>query len=162
MDGTRADAAAGRLRATLDAGDGSPWLDLASTPVAAGQARAWTRAMLAAWNLGHLADDAELVVSELVTNAVRASSAAGSKDPVRVCVTAIGTRLLIQVRDSCPVFPVRKRSDITDEDGRGLMIVDHVAAEVGCHRTPGMPGKVVWCLIAEDAAPGTWMDGWPH
>lgn len=133
-----------------DTGTGSPWLDLVPEAPSASRARAWTRAVLAAWGLGHFAGDAELVVSELVTNAVQASSSAGVLDPVRVCLTTIGTQLLVQVRDGCPAFPVRGYAGVSAEAGRGLMIVGHIAAEIGCHRTPGMPGKVVWCLIAGD------------
>ncbi|WP_300609405.1 ATP-binding protein [Trebonia sp.] len=120
----------------------------------AGLARAWARAVLAAWDLGHLAGDAELAVSELVTNAVQASSSADSPDPVRLCLTSIGTQLLVQVRDGCPAFPVHTHSGVTDEAGRGLLIIDHVAIQAGCYRTPRMPGKVVWCLIAGDPVPG--------
>ncbi len=49
------------------------YLELAAAPGAVPRARRHTRHMLAAWKLGHLADDAELVVSELLTNAVRAT-----------------------------------------------------------------------------------------
>jgi len=132
--------------------DGPPWLDLAISAQSPGRARAWARAVLAAWGLGHLTDDAELAVSELVTNAVQASSRAGVREPVRVCLASIGAQLLIQVRDGCLAFPVLRHPNLTDEAGRGLMIVDLIAAEAGCHRTPGKPGKVVWCLITGDRA----------
>jgi anti-sigma regulatory factor (Ser/Thr protein kinase) len=112
----------------------------------------WTRAMLAALEFRHLIDEAELVVSELVTNAVQASCSAGIERPVRVCLTPLGRRLLIRVRDGCPAFPVRKSPDDADEAGRGMLIVGQLSAEVGCYPTPGTPGKFVWCLVAGDSA----------
>jgi anti-sigma regulatory factor (Ser/Thr protein kinase) len=160
MNGTRVHVAPVHARGAAGAGDGPPWVDLAATSAAAGRARAWTRAVLAEWNLRRLAEDAELVVSELVTNAVQAGSQAGTSDPVRVCMAAIGTQLLIQVRDSCPGFPVRRNSGAGDEAGRGLMIVDQVAAEVGWYRVPASRGKVVWCLLTVDPAPGKQMGAW--
>jgi len=147
-------SAAPASEVAVDTGGGPPWLDLVPETASPGRARAWTRAVLVASDLRHLAGDAELVVSELVANAVQASSSAGALDPVRVCLTPVGTQLLVQVRDACPAFPVRRHPGVTDEAGRGLMIVEHIAAEIGCHPTPGMPGKVVWCLIAGDPAHG--------
>jgi anti-sigma regulatory factor (Ser/Thr protein kinase) len=153
MTGIRVSAAAASW-AAVDTGAGPPWLDLVPETASPGRARAWTRAVLAAPDLSHFAGDAELVVSELVANAVQASPSAGVSDPVRVCLTTIGTQLLVQVRDGCPAFPVRRHPGVTGEAGRGLMIVEHIAAEIGCHPTPGSPGKVVWCLIAGDPARG--------
>jgi anti-sigma regulatory factor (Ser/Thr protein kinase) len=141
-------SAAPASRVAIDTGAGPPWLDLAPETASPGRARAWTRAVLAAPDLRHFAEDAELVVSELVANAVQASSSAGVADPVRVCLTTIGTQLLVRVQDGCPAFPVRRHPCATREAGRGLMIVEHIATEIGCHPTPGTPGKVVWCLIA--------------
>jgi anti-sigma regulatory factor (Ser/Thr protein kinase) len=152
MTGPRVHDAPGHPRTAADTWDAPPWLDLPPAAASPGQARAWTRAVLAAWGLGHLTEDAELAVSELVTNAVQASARAGVREPVRVCLASIGTQLLIQVRDGCLAFPVLTHPSLTDEAGRGLMIVDQVAAQAGCHRTPGKPGKVVWCLISGSPA----------
>jgi anti-sigma regulatory factor (Ser/Thr protein kinase) len=152
MTGTRPDTAPTWPRTAGDVWDGPPWLDLVPAAASAGRARMWTRAVLAALELGQLADEAELITSELVTNAMRASSSAGINEPVRICLAAIGAHLLIQVRDSCPASPVRRSADPADEAGRGMTIVGELSAEVGCHPTPAGPGKVVWCLVTGDSS----------
>jgi hypothetical protein len=56
------------------------YLEFAAVPAALPYVRRHTRQTLATWQLGHLADDVELVVSELVTNAVRATQEAGPRE----------------------------------------------------------------------------------
>jgi len=147
MTSTRFGTSSAGPRTPGDVSGGPPWLDLQPDAATPRRAREWTRTLLAAWDLSHLADDAELAVSELVTNAVQASSAAGVREPVRVCVATIGTHLLVQVRDYCPAFPVHRSPDDTEEAGRGMMIVGQISTEVGWYPTPSAPGKVVWCLV---------------
>lgn len=83
--------------------------------------------MLAAWNFGHFAETAELVVSEMVTNAVEASTVHGSPLYVggRMLVVWVrlisdGFRFIIEVVDQAPGVPVKGKAAPDDECGRGL------------------------------------------
>jgi hypothetical protein len=80
---------------------------LAALPTTPGHARALVRAALFAWNMSNLTETAELVVTELVTNAVRASERSG-RSP------------------SCQAggFPVLREASADSECGRGLALVD--------------------------------------
>lgn len=137
---------------------------LGALPTAPGCARAYVRSTLVAWNFGHLADMAELVVSEMVTNAVVASTAHSSSLYVsgRVPVTWVrlfsdSFRLVIEVWDQAPGVPVEGKAAPDDESGRGLPLVDALTdGRWGwLPGPPGLPAKCVWAeLIAEDAAPG--------
>ena len=128
-------------------------LQLAALPSAAPWARCMTQQLLAEWQLGTLSDAALLVVSELVTNAVKAS---GNLDcpglrPVSwqmlaLTVQLTDARLRLEVWDPNPVPPVLQRPDLTSEGGRGLLIVECLADKWGHHTAAG--GKVVWCEIA--------------
>ena len=137
-------------------------LELAVTPAAVRVARHWIAGRLACASppVGpDLIDTAVLVVSELVTNAVRAVGgdpgypAAGPAGPGRVAVgVAAGARLVrIEVHDSAraPLPPSRHGAD-TDETGRGLTVVEAVSLCWGWE--PGPLGKVVWCELAVAAA----------
>ena len=120
---------------------------LTATPCA----RLHARAVLTEWGLRGLAERAELVVSELVTNAVRAStgpdgrprySAAGL--PVVVLrLSADGIRVLIEVWDESPSTPVAEQADSDDESGRGLMLIEEVSDRWTWATVPGWSGKVV-------------------
>jgi anti-sigma regulatory factor (Ser/Thr protein kinase) len=127
---------------------------LAALPTAPGCARADVRAVLAAWNMASLTDTAELVVTELVTNAVRASVQLGSSLPhlggrtpvVRIRLLTDGTQLRVEVWDQANGFPVLRQVPGYAESGRGLTLVD--AMTEGCWGwlpgPHGQPGKCVW------------------
>jgi anti-sigma regulatory factor (Ser/Thr protein kinase) len=124
-----------------------PWplaatLDLGNLPSAVPCARHYTAYILTEWShLAHLADDARLIVSELVTNAVR-----HSRGPVTVRLRADSTSLLIDVWDSLPTPPEPGTLAADDGGGRGLGIVAALSRHWG-HRLEGC-GKTVWALIA--------------
>jgi anti-sigma regulatory factor (Ser/Thr protein kinase) len=105
----------------------------------------WCRA----WRVGHLADSVELLVSELVTNAI--VHGAGT---VRVVADFDGTRLRVEVHDQDPAAPeahVTHASQL-DEHGRGLQLIAMIADSWGTKRTP--EGKAVWIeLTAAGVAP---------
>ena len=84
--------------------------------------------------------DAELVVSELVTNAILH---AGTDIVVRLRIEPPTVR--IEVEDLSQVTPVRPIASAQSMTGRGLALVEGLAAELGVDRTPG--GKVVWCVL---------------
>jgi anti-sigma regulatory factor (Ser/Thr protein kinase) len=133
---------------------------MAALPSAVGQARAYARWVLGGWQLPAMADTAELLVSELVTNAVKATGSvdewtderrlAGKVNPVYLSLSALADALLIEVWDASSVPPLRRVASEDDETGRGLMLVQTLSKEWGCEVLE-TGGKVVWCkcLIAE-------------
>ncbi|MDT0265424.1 SpoIIE family protein phosphatase [Streptomyces sp. DSM 44915] len=88
------------------------------------------------WGLDELVDPAELLVSELVTNAVR-----HARGPVEVRVVR-GSSLLIEVTDPVPDPPHERTATPDDEGGRGLSIVSREARRWGTRSGPA--GKTVW------------------
>jgi anti-sigma regulatory factor (Ser/Thr protein kinase) len=120
---------------------------LTATPCA----RLHARAVLTEWGLCGLADRAELIVSELVTNAVRASTGPDGRPrygeaglPVVVLrLSADDTQVLIEVWDESPSAPVTERADPDDERGRGLMLIEEISDHWRWAIVPGWAGKVV-------------------
>ncbi|WP_372510428.1 ATP-binding protein [Actinomadura madurae] len=91
---------------------------------------------MAGWGLESLTDTAQLLVSELVTNALVHGAGSLGLRMVR------GRTLLCEVRDDGADLPHLRHADATDESGRGLQLVNHLAARWGTHRVEG--GKIVW------------------
>nr|WP_212911825.1 SpoIIE family protein phosphatase [Streptomyces sp. TS71-3] len=100
------------------------------------RAREHARAQLVGWDLEALADTAELLVSELVTNALRYG-----EGEIRLRLLLDRT-LVCEVWDAGLVQPRRRRARDTDEGGRGLQLVQLLSASWGSRRTPR--GKTVW------------------
>ncbi|MEU9731258.1 ATP-binding protein [Streptomyces sp. NPDC048002] len=136
------------------------------------EARQFTRRTLDQWDIGERFDDVCLVVSELVTNALRHglplphrnSSAEGRRGgpcdqdharvseqtpPVRLHLMRWTERLVCAVRDPSHDSPVAQDSDdFSAESGRGLFLVDSFADSWGWHPLAGtLNGKVVWALF---------------
>ena len=109
----------------------------AAAPVSAGKARAFVEEALADAGLDHLSYTATLLVSELVANAILHS---GTR--LEVVVRCGDDRVRIEVHDGSPQLPVRKHYSNMSGTGRGLMLVERMAAGWGSDRTAG--GKVVW------------------
>ncbi|WP_374194822.1 SpoIIE family protein phosphatase [Streptomyces sp. VRA16 Mangrove soil] len=105
-------------------------------PKSVGRARELARAQLIGWDLEVLVDTTELLVSELVTNALRY----GEGD-IRLRLLLDRT-LVCEVWDAGLVQPRRRRARDTDEGGRGLQLVGLLSAAWGSRRTPR--GKTVW------------------
>ncbi len=126
-------------------------IEFAAVPAAAGVARRWVAGQLARTYPAELVDTAMLVVSELVTNAVRASAAAatesGRQDPgrIEVAIADTGDMLRIEVTDAaCGSLPVSSgHADAGAESGRGLQVVSMLSRRWGCR--PAARGKAVWC-----------------
>ncbi|MGP4021835.1 SpoIIE family protein phosphatase [Actinomadura sp. 3N407] len=116
--------------------DVSVWERLEPRPSTVPWIRTQVAGRLADWRLEPLADTVELLVSELVTNAL--VHGAGSMG-LRVIK---GGSLLCEVYDDGADLPRLRNADATDESGRGLQLVSHLAARWGTHRTER--GKVVW------------------
>ncbi|MFJ9806622.1 SpoIIE family protein phosphatase [Streptomyces sp. NPDC101158] len=105
-------------------------------PRSVGRARELARAQLTAWELEPLVDTVELLVSELVTNALRYG-----EGEIRLRLLRDRT-LVCEVWDAGLVQPRRRRAKDTDEGGRGLQLVGLLSAAWGSRRTPR--GKTVW------------------
>ncbi|MFH8365806.1 SpoIIE family protein phosphatase [Streptomyces sp. NPDC018031] len=114
-----------------------------------GRARELAREQLEAWGLGALVDTTELLVSELVTNALRYGevgvppSQQGGEVRLRLL---LDRTLVCEVWDGGLVQPRRRRARDTDEGGRGLQLVGLLSASWGSRRTPH--GKTVWFELA--------------
>ncbi|MEW2403940.1 SpoIIE family protein phosphatase [Streptomyces sp. NPDC046862] len=101
------------------------------------RARAAVREQLHVWGLNTLEDTAEMLVSELVTNAVRHA------DTRRVGLRLVrGDTLLCEVEDDDPMLPTLLSAGPADESGRGMRVVSTLAREWGTSRTS--TGKTVW------------------
>ncbi|MEU0807082.1 SpoIIE family protein phosphatase [Streptomyces sp. NPDC005970] len=113
---------------------------LPSEPKSVGRARELAREQLESWGMDELVDTTELLVSELVTNALRYG-----EGEIRLRLLLDRT-LVCEVWDSGLVQPRRRRARDTDEGGRGLQLVGMLSAGWGSRRTPH--GKTVWFELA--------------
>jgi anti-sigma regulatory factor (Ser/Thr protein kinase) len=111
------------------------WL-LSPQPVTVTRARGLVRQTLAGWNLSALAEVAELLATELITNAIRYSTR-----PIELRLLCTRT-LLCEVRDDDHYLPILREAGGLDENGRGLFLVSRLARRWGVSRTTH--GKVVW------------------
>lgn len=103
---------------------------------APGRARRFARRALTRWGLEELSDSLELLVSEVVTNAVRYAERPVTLRLLRTDV------LRCEVGDDSPQLPRQRRARDTDEGGRGLFLVNRLARRWGATRLSS--GKVVW------------------
>ena len=101
-------------------------------------ARSLIRDPLKRWGLEDLIDSSELLVSELVTNAIRYANG-----EILLRLILEPDSLTCEVHDSSPALPRVLQADKDAENGRGLHVVSLMAARWGVRRTAG--GKVVWC-----------------
>jgi hypothetical protein len=135
------------------------YLELGALPGAVPCARLHTRQVLWDWRLSAIAETVELLVSELVTNSVRASADlardrdagtdAGDMSTVRFWLAADRQRVLIQVWDSSHWKPELQEPGLEAESGRGLLLVEALSSDWGSFVPNGWSGKVVWALVAE-------------
>jgi hypothetical protein len=108
--------------------------------------------------LAGLADTAELVVSEIITNAVRAATPIARQQHetvqlaraqlLRFWLTSDRRSVLIQVWDSDHHRPVRKDAGPDAEAGRGLQLIEALSTQWGCYAPDGQGGKIVWAVCA--------------
>lgn len=129
----------------------------AALPTAPGMARAHARATLACWGLSGHANVIELIVTEMVTNAVAAS--AGLRNGpgllvIRVCMITDGDVLTVEVWDQAPGIPVLRPPAGLAESGRGLAIIDELTGgRWGSQPAVGQPGKCTWAEVPLRDAP---------
>jgi CheY-like chemotaxis protein/anti-sigma regulatory factor (Ser/Thr protein kinase) len=118
-------------------------LALAHHPRSAGRARAWVRSALRDWSLENLAEDALVVVSELVGNAVRHADS-----ECEISVSRGDDSVRIEVADRGAGTPEPQPLDHLAENGRGLMLIGVLSSAWGVEDVPG--GKRVWAEIVPD------------
>lgn len=142
-------------------------LPLAAMPNAPYWARQHTKDMLVKWGAGVLLTNAQLVVTELVTNAVRVSGTLEvtaqqhyAEEPRSVSYDELGDvgtvqlrlsyglrRLLVEVWDKSEEPPARQLPDFESEGGRGLFLVSAFCERWGWYPSE-QGGKVVWAEVA--------------
>jgi anti-sigma regulatory factor (Ser/Thr protein kinase) len=122
-------------------------LEFAPLPTAIPCARLHAVAVLHEWGLRDLADDAALIVSELMTNAADASTALPDRPPVTLRLLASEKSLIIEAWDHSPRDLEPTEPDAGAECGRGLTVVAALSDRWGWERT-GPRRKVVWAEFA--------------
>ncbi|WP_328773825.1 SpoIIE family protein phosphatase [Streptomyces sp. NBC_00286] len=120
---------------TLGAGQVHTW-PLPMDPAAVAGARKVAAEQLDAWGLAELEFATELIVSELVTNAIRYGN-----DPVQLRLIRADA-LICEVSDGSSTAPHLRRARVFDEGGRGLLLVAQVAERWGSRQTS--VGKTIW------------------
>ncbi|MFA3837906.1 SpoIIE family protein phosphatase [Streptomyces aureus] len=125
--------------------------DIPSDPVAVSRVRAGVTRQLETWGLDQLAFTTELIVSELVTNAIRYGA-----QPIRLRLLHDSSNLICEVADDSSTSPHLRRAAATDEGGRGLFLIAQLAGRWGTRYTTH--GKIIWAeqaLHDGAAEPGT-------
>jgi anti-sigma regulatory factor (Ser/Thr protein kinase) len=140
---------------------GSVWtfqsaLVLGALPTATPCARLHARNVAREWGLRELSDTVELVVSELVTNAVSASvdenqrphyTDAHGAAYVRLRLSTDRRAVFVEVWDENVRPPEPSQAGLDDEGGRGLMLVEALAERWGWDLAANGRGKIVWALL---------------
>ncbi len=111
--------------------------DVPSDPAAVSVVRGAVTRRLADWGLDELVFTTELILSELVTNAIRYATG-----PVQVRLLRLERSLICEVSDTSSTLPHLRRAATTDEGGRGLFLVAQLSESWGTRRT--RTGKVIW------------------
>lgn len=107
-------------------------------------ARRAVASQLREWGVISLLDSAELVVSELVTNA-RLHTAG----PIVVALTTTNSGVRIEVTDTeVDALPAARQASVEDANGRGLTIVSALSADWGVNAADSGKGKVVWAELS--------------
>jgi hypothetical protein len=142
-------------------------LELAALPGAVPCARMHTRLVLWEWDQAAQGETAELIVSELMTNALRASmpgalgwpgpAGPGGQQVIGIRLASDRQHVLVEVWDGNPAPPVPGMIHQDGETGRGLLMVQQVSHAWGYYYPDRQPGitppaeravKVVWALVA--------------
>ncbi len=128
-------------------------------------ARLHARHVLWEWGLSDLDESVELVISELVTNAIQASTGLSSEIPgydeenpgvpcIWLWLASDGRQLVVEVGDSSPRTPVHAKTEHDVEGGRGLLLVETVSRQWGYYfpaeedeSQRKIIHKVVWALV---------------
>lgn len=110
-----------------------------------GRARALFREQAVSWALPQeTTDTAELLLSELMTNAYRHAKAPADRQIWARAILSEGNRLRVQVADASTTLPVPRTTSPVEESGRGLALVVMLADAWGAEAREGGVGKTVW------------------
>lgn len=118
------------------------WCRFESTPLAIGAARRFVARTLERWGCGNVVEDAAVVVSELATNAVLHARSA-----FHVSIDVVDEGIRIAVHDDSPIVPTPREYSETSATGRGLRMVDALAARWGT--VPRPDRKTVWAELSD-------------
>lgn len=110
-------------------------------------ARLHARHVLWEWGMASVGESAELLVTELITNAVKASRAMTQVFPVRLWLVSDRAQILILVWDASPQPPVRADVSGEAENGRGLVLVEAISEQWGWYCRDDSGGKFVWAIV---------------
>lgn len=146
------------------------YLELPAASSAPYRGRAHIRDLLGQWGLRRLADPAELLVSELLTNAMQAPAVHswfGTSTPIGLRISSDHRCLAVEVSDADPTPPRPGLPDLDAEDGRGYLLIAGLADQWGSYRVsptgtsstdgrawPAGTGKVVWVLLQPEPRTG--------
>ncbi|MBR7838268.1 ATP-binding protein, partial [Actinospica durhamensis] len=149
---------------TVTTNEASHSIDVGALPSAPSLARRFIRKLMHAWGLAdqtEAVDAAELLISEITTNAVRATGrpeGPTEAEPgetvatIRLRARLTEAGLVVEVWDNSPDQPALGCSADNQESGRGLFLVNALAAEWGCAKETlppqETPGKAVWFRLA--------------
>jgi anti-sigma regulatory factor (Ser/Thr protein kinase) len=131
-------------------------LSIGALPTATPCARLHARNIACEWGLHDLADTIELIVSELVTNAVKASAGQDQRPHytdehglacIHLRLSTDRRAALVEVRDENVTLPAPNQPGPDDESGRGLMLVEALAEQWGWDPAANGRGKIVWALV---------------
>jgi hypothetical protein len=149
----------------LDPSRVAEW-DVPGDPAAVAGIRADVTRRLGAWGLDEMAFTTELVISELVTNAIRYGTG-----PIRLRMLHDRDSLICEVADGSSTSPHLRRAATTDEGGRGLFLVAQFSQRWGTRYTAR--GKVIWTeqslhdpsadadAVTADTLLDQWDEAWP-
>jgi serine phosphatase RsbU (regulator of sigma subunit) len=124
--------------------------DLPAEPALVAEARARAARQVTEWGYEEIAFTTELLVGELVTNAI-----VHAQPPIQLRMI-LDTTLSCEVSDTSSTAPHHRRAGRYDEDGRGLLLVAQLADRWGTRQT--RTGKTIW---AQQALPGQVTSGHP-
>lgn len=127
---------------------------LSPAPGEARTARHFVRELLSCWGLGYLSDDAEMIIAELVGNAVRHGirtappvvSRGATPPALRLCILRRIGEVMLAVTDPSNEAPVPQPASSDGESGRGLQIVGALSYVWGWSPIEGH-GKAVWAVL---------------
>jgi hypothetical protein len=135
------------------------YLELGVLPTAVPCARGHARLVVGEWGLAAKAATVELLVSELVTNSLRASADltwsryygrwTPGVPPIRLGLSSDYEHVLIQVWDGNDRIPIRRQPDVEAVGGRGLQLVEALSDSWGAYVPEGATGKVVWAVVSQ-------------
>lgn len=123
-----------------------------------GAAREFSLATLRRWTVADRTDDIAIVLSELLTNALR-HGADHPASPVRVALVQPARFVLVVVADHGRRVPVLREADYLAESGRGLHVINALSDSWGC-TTPTDAGKAVWALFSVHFTEPPPVPGW--